>query len=278
LLALLDTQTTAITEQFHFPRHPITPRRKNSTQTAMQDKAPSQFRFLDLPPELRNLIYSYTYAETGSSITTPLGTPPEAMDHGERKPTPALALTCKQVYQEAYQYAYRSASIYWPTSPEGGERYCVSCGRHHRRRAVEQMCEALSRYGSKLSEVTHLNIWGGEAEFFVWETECAGDETFEIPDNCGICEWWEAETTQVARRLRARLENVETITVFVGKEDTTGFRERAAKWALFGELLQAFPKLRVVRMGSAQGVEVVAEKERVLANLHQSEENDGAIE
>jgi hypothetical protein len=250
----------------------------NSTQTAMQDKAPSQFRFLDLPPELRNLIYSFIYAGSWLSITVPLETPPEGMDHGERKPASALVLTRKQIYREAHQYAYWSASIYWPTSPEGGERYCISCDRHHRRRAVEQMREALSRYGSKLSEVTHLNIWGGEGEWFVWQTGCAGDEMFEMPDDCGICEYWEAETTQVARRLRARLENVETVTVFVGREDTTGFRDRAAKSALFGELLQAFPKLRVVRMGSAPGVGVIAEKDRVLATLRQQEENDGAIE
>ena len=61
----------------------------------------SPFRFLDLPPEIRHIIYSYHFAPAWPAIAVPCISKPKSLSAGIKRPRyPALMVleTCRQIY------------------------------------------------------------------------------------------------------------------------------------------------------------------------------------
>ncbi|KAG9588334.1 hypothetical protein KCU77_g8169, partial [Aureobasidium melanogenum] len=89
--------------------------RYESTVKTTTDSRPSKSRFLDLPGELRNVIYYLVLEETTCDHILNL--------HDFRIPIPKVALVCKQIFREvvSVQFTKDSSEFYWQGHDSGGD-------------------------------------------------------------------------------------------------------------------------------------------------------------
>ena len=217
---------------------------------------------------MRNLIYSFVFEEVEEKVMFPLIR--KADPYGEEV-TPSecrsqlvLLMTCKQIYNETVKYVHGvvHGSIYYDRRPCLGEPVCSFCGECHRQTTVDQVAQTLTNYRHLMEYITHLDLRGDGAEAVVWEMFGGNDERLDAGD---LCEMNLARTRHLTRVLKWHLPNVDSLTVFVGKEDWTAFRKRAAGLEYHRVLLGAFPKLKMICMVTDQGTQVIAERDPVLA-------------
>ena len=92
------------------PRPTTSQLRPKSSTTPCEGDIHPHFRFLDLPPEIRRLIYIHHFTLNWPDIEVRCVSKPEVLPLGiQRTRHPALKLleTCRQIYQEAYHHFYR---------------------------------------------------------------------------------------------------------------------------------------------------------------------------
>ncbi|KAH0383095.1 hypothetical protein KCU92_g5637, partial [Aureobasidium melanogenum] len=89
--------------------------RYKSTVKTTTDTRPSNSRFLDLPGEIRNVIYNLVLEETICDYVLNL--------HDFRIPIPKLALVCKQIFREVVgvQFTKDDSEFYWQGHDSGGD-------------------------------------------------------------------------------------------------------------------------------------------------------------
>jgi hypothetical protein len=238
-----------------------------SPQTVMRNQSEKPFRFLDLPPEMRNLIYSFVFGEAEEKLAFPII---RQLAPYRAYMTPCwcsrqldLLLTCKKVYKEAFEYVHGivHGSIHFSKLPGWGEYICYYCGDYHKETTVEQITRTLGRYGHLMENITHLDVRGENGESLIWEMFGGGDQRLVKGDGC------ELDLThmrQIVRDLKGPLRNVHAITVFVGAKDKTAFRKRAASLAYHRFLLGVYPKLRMICMMTDNGTEVIMRRDPAL--------------
>ena len=119
-----------------------------SSHTTMETPNQKHFRFLDLPPEMRNLMYSFVFGEAEENLVFPIIRQP-ASYRAYMAPCWCsrqrdLLLTCK-VYNEASLYVHGivDGSIHFSKLPGWGEYVCCYCGDYHKEITAEQCLSVL---------------------------------------------------------------------------------------------------------------------------------------
>lgn len=82
-----------------------------------QATSPAKSLF-DLPPEVRQLIYSFLFPDNYVEFGILKGTPPQATWKNQSSATLSILLSCRQVYQECYQRAYRNTTFHLSPKPQ----------------------------------------------------------------------------------------------------------------------------------------------------------------
>lgn len=214
-------------------------------------------QFTDLPPELRNNIYSLVAADVETTTIRHLtGT---SDDFRELQPKPSthlgLLLANRQINQEVSLMLQRAvhAELYW-CQPETDDDI------EHRQLAIGDIFDALTAHPASFSLMTHLDIHG--SDLILWEMtgdlDAMDDEIDEGRYGPGRKSDWIFDQTLLL--LKSALGNLEVLTVFPDVGQVEHFRRRAATETYTGVLLSMFPKLHTINVGINEGVEAVWKK------------------
>lgn len=142
------------------------------TSLVLKSKRNTHTPFLDLPGELRDLIYSFVFAFIENQVVLPITRPTFICNklrqkvirrvltpRGRRVPHLALLMTCRQIRAEAFHYVHGTvhAMLVIPNS-------AVWALKRVRSDDLRQEIKKALRYiGGALAFVTHLNLLGAPA-------------------------------------------------------------------------------------------------------------------
>ena len=131
----------------------------------------SPFRFLDLLPELRNIIYSFVFGDVEDKVAFPLTRKRKTIREEfkykltpHRKRTPALSLLSvnKQIRAEAFKYVHSvcHGEFYSPREEFSWENIRANFGEIVHSRIAKEMYKAMEVFGPCLQHITQLDVRG----------------------------------------------------------------------------------------------------------------------
>lgn len=215
------------------------------------------FRFLDLPPELRNEVYSHLADDIERNVVRRISwdlSRRRIVRRDKSKALFALLLTNKQIKQEAFKILYSAihGEVRW-------DHALTFLTRNRRTVAIKQMNHVLRRFTPKLNMITHLDLHGSNSDVLFQDMKGDLGHANMILENGHLPTVRKLLLAQqTLLRLRDALPNLETVTVLPeNRIEAAVVRERLSKDDFTSMVVSMFPKLKAIKMNTSQGVETV---------------------
>ena len=225
---------------------------------SVQQNAPEKpFPFLQLPGELRNMVYSFASEQAEADAVMPIIKKPQAKETKQTENKSfALLRVSKQVRAEYYHYIHGAVhgTIYWSRHHGYMEARCPWGLAFKRTKTAMQISRTLQDYGHMFQLVRHLDLQGSGAAALVLDLVDYDEEKL---DGSNICEERADRKRVFLRDLRLVMQDVESITVYADDSQTALLRKQATGWECRLEMLTVFPKLKRIRMQNGTCVEVL---------------------
>ena len=149
---------------------PLRPRTRRSD--VCHNKTPTQSPFLNLPGELRNIIYSHVFSSIAENFTISIVRRKEslrkkssrALNLNRRRTSPlSLLMTCKQIHTEAYSYVHGTV----PASLVLGKSFKDDMKQIFFGSDAGNIARGIHMLGNALKCVTHIHLGGMEARMLL---------------------------------------------------------------------------------------------------------------
>lgn len=209
------------------------------------------FRLLDLPPQLRNLVYTFVAAEFEGKVVRRIAN--ASYPHGSRRVRRIhaesmlnIVLTNKQIHKEALPFILDAVhgEVYWEAKNDG-------LSQSRPAGTLNQIDRSLNLHQAEFATITHLNLCGPHSESLL--QFMAGDPNMVRK----MCLPYAKRTQHLTGQLRTSLVNLQALTVYHPVYLASHFRRRASKESYAKTVRDMFPKLRLIYLETTEGVEVV---------------------